>query len=316
MARNDAGPNASPADAPTADGASQPADASGERTIESDVGPLGDAGPEQPGTLPDAATSNREGEGDIIDPGPYMRTADSMSQPGVPKGKITSYTWASKIYGDSRTYKIYVPAQYDKSKPAPLMVFQDGSKFISNYDTPIIFDNLIHKKELPPIIVLFIDPGSKRATEYDSPGDRYVGMLVNEVIPEVNKLYPLVNDPSGWAIGGHSSGGSCAFTAAWERPDKFSRVMSFIGSFYIVKGGNKYPQAIRSSPPKPIRVFLQDGSNDLNGWPEGNKAVAAALKEKDYHYRFVFGDAGHDGRHGNEIFPETLRWLWRGYPIP
>ncbi len=265
----------------------------------------------------------------------YKLGPDSMPQDGVPQGEVIKAHWKSeKVYpGTERDYWIYVPKQYDGSTPACLMVFQDGSSYVGTNGqvrVPIVFDNLIHKKEMPVTIGLFINPGvipatepdtkarQNRSFEYDSLGDQYVRFLVEEMIPEVEKKYKIVKDPAGRAICGMSSGGICAFTAAWERPNEFGKVVSHIGSFTNIRGGHNYPALIRKTEKKPIRVFLQDGSNDLDNlhgnWPLANQEMAAALKFMKYDYDFVLGDGAHSAKHGGSIFPETMRWLWRDYP--
>jgi enterochelin esterase-like enzyme len=265
----------------------------------------------------------------------YKLGPDSMPQDGVPQGEVIKAHWKSeKVYpGTERDYWIYVPKQYADATPACLMVFQDGSDYVrtnGEIRVPIVFDNLIHKKEMPVTIGLFINPGvipaaepdqkarQNRPFEYDSLGDQYVRFLDEEMIPEVEKKYKIIKDPAGRAICGKSSGGICAFTAAWERPNEFGKVVSHIGSFTNIRGGHNYPALIRKTEKKPIRVFLQDGSNDLDNlhgnWPLANQQMAAALKFMKYDYDFVFGDGAHSGKHGGSIFPETMRWLWRDYP--
>lgn len=263
----------------------------------------------------------------------YALTADSKRQDGVPRGKVTEHEWnASKIYpGTTRKYWVYVPAQYDGSEPACVMVFQDGFKYADELGArvPIVFDNLIHKKEMPVTVGVFINPGvfdgstdrkkgeSNRSFEYDSLTDLYVRFLLEEILPEVGKSVKLTDDPEGRAIGGISSGGICAFTAAWERPDEFRKVLSHVGSFVNIRGGHVYPSLIRKTPPKPIRVFLQDGAADLDNqhgnWPLANQEMAAALKFAKYDYRFEYGIGGHNLTHGAALMPESLRWLWRDY---
>jgi enterochelin esterase family protein len=172
----------------------------------------------------------------------------------------------------------------------------------------------------------FINPGnipgdqggkarSNRSFEYDTLSDQYVRFLEKEILPEVAKKYNLRRDAAGRAICGISSGGICAFTAAWERPDLFSKVLSHVGSFTNIRGGDVYPGKIRKTEKKPIRVFLQDGSGDLDNlhgnWPLANQQMALALKFMKYDYKFEFGDGGHNGKHGGAILPESLRWLWR-----
>jgi enterochelin esterase family protein len=261
----------------------------------------------------------------------YQLGPDSRRQSGVPEGKVTKHSWTSTIFpGTVRDYWVYVPAQYDPAHPACVMVFQDGGGYASEtgqFRVPIVFDNLIHKKEMPVTIGLFINPGavppaqagarprSNRSFEYDTLSDQYARFLEQEMLPEVGKSYKLRQDAAGRAIGGISSGGICAFTAAWERPDLFGKVLSHVGSFTNIRGGDVYPGLIRKTERKPIRVFLQDGSGDLDNlhgnWPLANQQMAAALKFAKYDYQFVFGDGGHNGKHGGAILPDSLRWLWR-----
>lgn len=261
---------------------------------------------------------------------PYRLGPDSLPQPGVPRGTVTAGRWRSpNVYpGTERAYWLYVPQQYDATRPANLMVFQDGGTYLgAEIDAPIVFDNLIHQGALPVTVGLFVDPGDRgpgtpiyggggnRSFEYDSLGDRYARLLIDEVIPEVRRIVNVTDDPEGRAICGLSSGGICAFTTAWERPDAFRKVVSHCGSFTDMRGGHVYPGLIRRTAPKPLRVFLQSGARDLDvvfgNWPLANRAMAAALAYRDYDYRFEFGEGGHTLLHGGAIFPETLRWLWR-----
>lgn len=261
----------------------------------------------------------------------YKLGPDSMEQPNVPKGKVSKHSWTSQIFpGTVRDYWVYVPAQYDGSKPACVMVFQDGGSYVNEkgqFRTTIVFDNLIHKKEIPVVVGLFINPGvvpparegerprQNRSFEYDTLSDQYVRFLEKEMLPEIEKEYKLRHDAAGRGICGISSGGICAFTAAWERPDLFSKVLSHVGSFTNIRGGDVYPGKIRKTEKKPIRVFLQDGSGDLDNlhgnWPLANQQMALALKFMKYDYKFEYGDGGHNGKHGGAILPESLRWLWR-----
>jgi enterochelin esterase family protein len=263
----------------------------------------------------------------------YKLGPDSTARlPDAPKGTVTKMpVFKSKIFPDTeRDWWIYVPAQYNSKSPACLMVFQDGGGFVddqkSSYRAPLVFDNLIHKKEMPVTIGVFINPGnvpgsdagkkgrSNRSFEYDTPSDQYVRFLEQEILPVVQKEYSIRQDPASRAICGNSSGGICAFTAAWERPDLFGKVLSHIGSFTNIRGGDTYPGVIRKTERKPIKILLQDGSNDLDNlhghWPLANLSMAAALKHMKYDYRLEFGDGGHNGKHGGAIFPDSLRWLW------
>lgn len=261
----------------------------------------------------------------------YQLGPDSQEQSGVPKGKVTKHQWTSQIFpGTVRDYWVYVPAQYDPQKPACVMVFQDGGGYVNEkgqFRVPVVFDNLIHKKEMPVTIGIFINPGKipaadpnqkprdNRSFEYDTLSDQYARFLEKELLPEVSKQYNLRSDAKGRGICGISSGGICAFTAAWDRPDLFSKVLSHVGSFTNIRGGDVYPGLIRKTERKPIRVFLQDGSADLDNlhgsWPLANQQMAAALRFAKYDYQFVFGDGGHNGKHGGAILPDSLRWLWR-----
>ena len=265
----------------------------------------------------------------------YKFGADSMPKDGVPRGeviKMSPFTNSAVYPGTVRDWWIYVPKQYDAAKPACLMIFQDGGGYVSSngqYRVATVFDNLIAAKEMPVTIGVFINPGNVPATqsdakprnnrsfEYDSMGDLYSRFLINELLPEVLKKYNITKDPEGRAIGGASSGAICAFTVAWERPDEFRKVLSHIGSFTNIRGGHNYPAMIRKTEKKPLRVFLQDGSHDLDNlhgnWPLANQEMAAALKFSGYDYQFVLGEGSHSGKQGGAILPESLRWLWRDY---
>lgn len=262
----------------------------------------------------------------------YRLGPDSLPQPGVPRGTITRHHLAgSRVYpGVERDYWLYVPSQYDGSTPACLMVFQDGESYLGqDVQAQIVFDNLIQRGEMPVTVGLFVGYGDKgpgnplwggddnRSVEYDSLGDRYARLLIEELLPEVEKVVRITRDPAGRAICGISSGGICAFTAAWERPDAFRKVVSHCGSFANIRGGHNYPSLIRRTPPKPLRVFLQTGAKDVDiifgSWPVGNQDMAAALAYQGYDYQFVFGEGGHTLKHGGSIFPDTLRWLWRDF---
>ncbi len=265
----------------------------------------------------------------------YVLGPDSLVKPDVPKGKVEVRQFASsKVFpGTIRDWAIYVPAQYDAAKPACVMVFQDGMgmwKADGQFRASVVFDNLIAAGEMPVTIGIFINPGSfsaakagekprsNRSFEYDSLGDLYARFLLEEILPEVAKSYKLTTDPEGRAICGNSSGGICAFNVAWERPDAFRKVVSHIGSFTNIRGGNVFPALVRKAEKKPLRVFLQDGRNDLDNqfgnWPLANQDMAASLKFAGYDYKFVLGEGTHNGKHGAAMLPDTLRWLWRDYP--
>ena len=263
---------------------------------------------------------------------PYKHGPDSERQDGVPQGKVTKHTWKSKIFeGTTRDYYLYVPAQYDGNTPAAVMVFQDGHTYVGekgDFRVPVVFDNLIHKQEMPVTIAILINPGHKgdnvpespwradnRSFEYDTLSNQYARFLIEEILPEVSKEYKLTDDPDQRAICGISSGGICAWTVAWERPDSFRKVLSHVGSFTNIRGGHNCEALIRKTPNKPIRVFLQDGKNDLDNehgnWWLANLQMEASLKFKKYDYQFAGGEGGHNGIHGGTILPDSLRWLWR-----
>jgi enterochelin esterase-like enzyme len=265
----------------------------------------------------------------------YKPGPDSQPQ-AVPRGEIRQAKFeSSRIFpGTTREYFVYVPKQYDATKPACLMVFFDGAGFFradGQFRVPVVFDNLIARKEIPVTIAVGVNPGmfpsaepgakvrSNRSLEYDSLGDTNVRFLLEELLPVATAGLNVTPDPAGRAVVGNSSGAIAAFTIAWERPEAFRKVVSHIGSYTNIRGGFVYPGLIRKTKPaKPLRVFLQDGSNDLDNlhgnWPLANQDMAAALKFAGYEYTFVFGDGGHSGKHGGAIFPDTLRWLWRDWP--
>ena len=268
----------------------------------------------------------------------YQPGPDSKPQPGVPKGEVIKLSFdKSKIFPDTiRDYWIYVPAQYKPDKPACVFVMQDGIR----WEAPTVFDNLINKKEIPITIGVFISPGVVKAAdgnvaldrfnrsfEYDGLGDNYARFLLEELLPEVEtkktadgRAIRLSHDGNDRLIAGASSGAIAAFTAAWEKPDAFSRVFSSIGTFVDLRGGMRYPSLIRKYEPKPIRIFLQDGSADLNiyggDWWMANQTMERALTFAGYEVEHAWGDGGHDGKQATAIFPDALRWLWKDWPNP
>jgi sugar lactone lactonase YvrE/enterochelin esterase-like enzyme len=268
----------------------------------------------------------------------YPLGPDSKAQPGVPKGEVLKLSFdQSKIFpGTYRDYWVYVPAQYTPDKPACVYVNQDGIQ----WEAPTVFDNLIHKKEMPVTIGIFVMHGRVSATnadtaldrfnrsyEYDGLGDNYVRFLLDELLPDVEtkkssdgRAIRLSRNGNDRAIGGSSSGAICAFTAAWERPDAFSRVFSAIGTYVGLRGGDRYTTLIRKYEPKPIRVFLQDGSNDNNiyggDWWMANQTMERALVFAGYEVQHVWGEGAHNGRHAAALFPDAMRWLWKDWPQP
>jgi gluconolactonase len=256
----------------------------------------------------------------------------------VPKGDVTKYSFEkSKVFpGTYRDYWIYVPKQYDGKTPACVYVGQDGVQ----YKAPEVFDRLIAEKQMPVTIGIFIMHGrvkaldgkqaldrSNRSYEYDGLGDNYVRFLLDEILPEVEtrtapdgRPIKLSKNGNDRCISGASSGAICAFTAAWERPDAFSRVFSSVGTYVGLRGGNVYPTLIRKYEPKPLRVFLQDGSKDLNiyagDWWMANQEMERALTFAGYEVNHIWGEGGHDGKHATEIFPEAMKWLWKDWEAP
>ncbi|MEO6000381.1 MAG: SMP-30/gluconolactonase/LRE family protein [Chitinophagaceae bacterium] len=262
----------------------------------------------------------------------------SVEQPGVPKGEILKFSFdhSSIFPGTWREYWIYVPAQYKPGMPACVYVNQDGIQ----WKAPTVFDNLINSKEMPVTIGVFITPGRLRATdtasgldrfnrsfEYDGLGDAYARFILDEILPDVEKhtttdgrAIHLSKNGNDRAIGGSSSGAICAFTAAWERPQQFSRVFSAIGTYVGLRGGNVYSTLIRKYEPKPIRVFLQDGANDLNiyggDWFKANESMERSLTFAGYEVSHTWGEGAHSGKQGTAIFPAVMRWLWKDWPKP
>ena len=291
-------------------------------------------------------------------PGDYPLTPDSLSQPGAPRGRLEGpFPFQSRVIPNTvRRYWVFVPAQYKPENPASVLVFQDGQRATNpegSLRVPIVLENLIHRGQIPVTIGIFITPGNTgdaypddlgmknpdhRAQEYDALDDTYARFLVDELLPEVGSRYRLSSDPQEHAIGGTSSGAICAFTVAWHRPDVFRKVISMIGSYTSIgykparagkplePGGDLYPGLIRKSPIRPMKIFLQDGSNDLNNvhgnWFLANQQMLSALEWANseaerqqkpgprYVVNHVWGDGAHSDQHGGAILPDILRWLW------
>jgi enterochelin esterase-like enzyme len=277
----------------------------------------------------------------------YSLGPDSLPQTGVPKGEIRGpFTLPSNAYpGTQHTYWVYVPAQYDPADPASLMIYNDGQAFM-NPDGDLraqnVMDNLIFRRELPVVIGVFINPGRRpdqpepnasewgdrttnRPTEYNSLDDKYAHVIVDELLPALYKEYNISRDPVRHAIGGSSSGAIAAFTVAWQHPDEFRKVLSNVGSFVDLRGGNAYPDIIGKSDKKPIRVFLCDGRNDNRGqrpgeaynqprdWFYQNVRMMQALTEKGYDLNYAWGMNKHGQKMGGAILPDMMRWLWRDH---
>ena len=259
---------------------------------------------------------------------------DSYLQTGVPKGKLSGkMVHTSRSYpGMKSDYWVYTPAQYDPNTPAALMVWNDGYQLVERDGVTRaqnVFDNLTYKKKFPVIVHVLISPGTvgdkaMRSIEYDLVSDQYDRFLNEELLPEVYAKYNIRRDAYSHAIAGNSSGGICSFNAAWWHPELFSRVLSRIGTFTsiqwkpgVIDGGNIFPFAVRKEPKRNIRVWLQDGSEDMENrqgsWPLQNIQMANALKIRDYDFHFVFGNGTHNHAQGESELPEEMQWLWRDY---
>jgi enterochelin esterase family protein len=292
-------------------------------------------------------------------PGEYPPTQDSVPHAEVAKGKLIGpLEFHSKIIANTvRRYWIYVPVGYDAGQPPNLLVFQDGQRAINPQgplNIPVVLDNLIAKGDIPKTIGVFITPGNlgtahypdnlgtgnpnHRAPEYDALSDDYTRMLLDELLPEVAKSYKFTDDPKRRAIGGTSSGAICAFTVAWHRPDAFGNVISMIGSYTsigyhpatadhaMIPGGDLYPGLIRREPIRPIKIFLQDGTADLNNqfgnWHLANEQMLSSLQWANanadsrkvpgarYDVRYEWGDGAHSDVHGGWLLPSILRWMF------
>ena len=279
----------------------------------------------------------------------YHLGPDSMAQDGVPKGEIRGpFVIQSKAYpGTQHTYWVYVPAQYDPSMAASLMIFQDGQAFKDekgDMRAQNVMDNLIYRREIPVMIGVFINPGrtpeqtepspqagwgdgfTNRGTEYNTLDDKYARVVTEELMPVLYKEYSLSKDPAQHGIGGSSSGAIAAFTVAWERPNEFRKVLSNVGSFTNIRGGHVYADKVLASPKKPIRVFLCDGRNDNRGmrggkydetwdWFYQNVRLMKALTAKGYEVNYTWGMNNHGQKFGGVALPEMMRWLWRDSPV-
>jgi enterochelin esterase-like enzyme len=279
----------------------------------------------------------------------YKLGPDSLEQEGVPHGKMVGpLTLPCKVYpGTAHTYWAYVPAQYDSSRPASLMIFNDGQAFKNEKGdarAQNVIDNLIHRREIPVMIAVFINPGktpeqpeptprdwgdrsTNRPTEYNTPDDKYARVICDELLPVLYKEYNISKDPEQHGIGGASSGAIAAFSVAWERPDRFRKVISIVGSFVNLRGGHVYPERVLASDKKPIRAFFQDGRNDNRGvgrggnydpkrdWFLQNVRLVEALTKKGYDVNYVWGIGLHGQKQGGAILPDMMRWLWRDHPV-
>jgi enterochelin esterase-like enzyme len=279
----------------------------------------------------------------------YRLGPDSLPQDGVPKGEVRGpFVIPSQAYpGTQHTYWVYVPAQYDPAVPASLMVFNDGQAFKDmegSVRAPNVLDNLIYRREIPVMIAVFINPGrtpeqpeptpqewgdrtTNRPTEYNTLDDKYARVVVDELLPALTKDYTISPKPEHRGIGGASSGAIAAFTVAWHRPAEFHKVLSIVGSFTNIRGGDAYADLVRSSEKKPIRIFMVDGRNDNRGqrrdgtydqrrdWFYQNVRLMQAFTEKGYDLNYTWGIGRHGQKQGGAVLPEMMRWLWRDHPV-
>lgn len=255
----------------------------------------------------------------------YVPHPEMTVQPGVARGEIISMPpFRSKIFpGTTRDWWVYVPKGYDPSQPAPTAYFCDG-QWARGYT--LAYDNLIAKGDLPPTIVVGINPGerdgggSNRSYEYDTVSDEYARFLYEEIRPVVEARWRVRSEPESRLVAGGSSGGICAFKSAFLHPEWFGRVISWIGSYVNlqpgasgVAGGHNVHAMVRRQDRKPMRVFLAEGRNDLDNpfgnWPLSNREMAAALKYRDYDYWYVEGNGFHSDAHLRSLLPDALRWV-------
>ena len=276
----------------------------------------------------------------------YKLGPDSLTQDGVPKGEISGpEVLPSQAYpGTQHTYWVYVPKQYDPKVATSLMIFNDGQAFMDangSLRAQNVMDNLIFRREISVMIGVFINPGrtpeqpeptpkewgdrtTNRPTEYNTLDDKYARVIVDELMPALYAKYNIAKEANRHGIGGASSGAIAGFTVAWERPDQFHKVLSIVGSFTNLRGGHVYPEKVRATEKKPIRVFFQDGRNDNRGqrngnydqtkdWFHQNVRLVEAMTEKGYDINYSWGIGLHGSKQGGSMMPEMMRWLWRDH---
>ena len=261
----------------------------------------------------------------------FVPVADSLKGV-ILKGEFTE----SKIYPETRReWQVYVPVQYDGVTPACLLVGLDGILF----NATTVLDNLIASGEMPVTIGVFVQPGVSydeagnvlrynRSNEFDRTDGIFARFLETEILPMVEGLVTpdgrpvrLSHNPDDRAITGASSSGIASFTAAWERPDLFHRVYSSVGTYVAMRGGNDYPALVRKYEPKTLRIFLQEGLKDawnplFGEWWEQNLLMESALDFAGYEEIAHWDRGGHSIWHGTKMFPDAMRWLWKGWPTP
>lgn len=297
---------------------------------------------------PTVADPGKDGDGDFKLAPPYVEAPEFKSD--APAGEVKEFTMNSsdsKIYPGvkgpyQRKVAVYIPKQYVPGTEAPFIIAQDGMGYRGSL--PRVLNALIAEKKVPAMIAILIDsgggdgPGSQRGLEYDTVSDTYVNFIESEVLPRVAKEanVKFTKNPEGRASMGGSSGGACAFTMGWFRPDLYRRILTYSGT-YVNQQAPKNPKLphgaweyhenlIPKSETKPLRVWLEVGEKDngfqkdaasMHNWTMSNVRMAAALKAKGYHYHYVFAEgAGHnDGKVLHATLPDAMVWLWRGYPV-
>ena len=306
----------------------------------SDIGRTADAGAPSTPATPARGGRGTPNTNDFF----YRLGPDSKPMDGVPKGKFSeAKVIPSNVFpGTQHTYWVYVPAQYDPSRPTPVMVFNDGQAMMvepGDVQAQNVLDNLIFRREIPVMLGVFINPGrrpdqpepnprdwgdrtSNRADEYNPPTDKYARVIVEELMPALKKEYNISPDPDLHGMMGSSSGGCAAFAVAWFRPNDFRKIITFVGSYTDIRGEFIYPELVAESEKKPIRIFMQDGRNDNRrpGRPNGdwflqNVRLMNALTKKGYDVNYSWGIGNHGQKQGGAIFPEMMRWLWRDQPV-
>lgn len=261
----------------------------------------------------------------------FPLTEDSKPQPSVPKGELIKGTYVaapdSVFPGTEREYTIYLPHGFDRNQPLPFTIFQDGVI----YQAPVVFDNLIAARAIPAMAGIFVRPGVVPATndnalprfnrsyEYDSVSNRYATFLFDELLPELEKRHQVKfsTNPNEAGIAGSSSGGIAAFVVAWHRPDRVRRVYTGVGTYVGLRGGDQLTTMVRKTEPKPLKIFLQDGSTDLNiyagDWWMANQMMERSLQWSGYAVNHEWSDGGHNHKHATQVMPAALRWLWQDW---
>jgi enterochelin esterase-like enzyme len=275
-----------------------------------------------PGKTGRQCEPDTEGNGTFQQPDPGDGRPDEAD--GEPEGELSAeLTLQSTVYGYGFKYRTYQPTAYQAGKPAALMIFQDGHHYTGAFHAPRVFDRLIEDKSVPVTISVYIEPTGQRSEEYDKRTDKYGKMIMTDLLPELAKSFELVDDPNGWAIAGHSSGGGCAFNVAWLFNDKFRKALTHSATFVNLKtpGNYDYVQIVKDEPKRPIRATLLAGSNDLEccgtTWYDVNNEMSETLEARGYPYRYMRSDTDHGPTkwHTGD-FPAAMRWLWKGYTLP